>query len=92
MSDLSEQALYAEAMLGRDAEEFMKTDIGRYLLARAEEDEREALASLATVSPWRKARIRELQNKVWRARSVVGWLTEIVTIGKQALHQLDAQE
>lgn len=85
-------SLYAEALVGKDAEEFLKSDIGRLLLARAEEEEKEAMEELAKVSPWRRRRIRELQNRVWRARSVVGWLVEVVNAGKQALATLDSRE
>lgn len=92
MSDLSTQALYAEAVLGKDAEEFLQSDLGRYIVARAEEEEREALEALATVSPWRRGRIRDLQAKLWRARSFQIWMGEMITTGRQALQQLDATE
>lgn len=89
MSDLSTQTLFAEAILGKDAEEFLASDIGRYLVARAEEEEREALDALATVWPWRRRRIAQLQTRLWRARSVKGWLAELITTGHQALQQLE---
>lgn len=92
MSDLSTQALYAEAILGRDAEEFLSTDLGRYMLARAEEEETEALEALASISPWRRRRIQQLQTQLWRARSFKGWLGEMIVAGKQALQQLDDRE
>ena len=38
-----EQTLIAEAVLGRDAQEFLASEIGRYLLGRAQMDEREAM-------------------------------------------------
>jgi hypothetical protein len=80
MTDFSTQALYAEAVLGKDAEEFLKSDIGRIMLARAEEEESEALEALAGVSSW------------WRARSFKQWLTELVVTGRQALQQLETPE
>ncbi len=82
MSD--ETTLWAEAALGRDAADFMASDIGRYLLGRAEQDIQEAHEKLAIVSPWRRNRIRQLQNEIWRAQSVKGWLVELVGAGKQA--------
>ena len=92
MSDLSTQALYAEAILGKDAEEFLKTDLGRYMLARVEEEENEALEGLASVFPWRRRRIQQLQAQLWRARSFRGWLGEIIIASKQALQQLEDRE
>lgn len=92
MTDLSTQTAVAEAMLGRDVEEFLHTDLGRYMLERAEEEERAALEELATVWPWRRSRIRQLQAIVWRSRSFKTWLTELVVAGKQAMEQLDTRE
>jgi hypothetical protein len=92
MTDFSTQALYAEAVLGKDAEEFLKSDIGRIMLARAEEEESEALEALAGVSSWRRRRIAELQARIWRARSFKQWLTELVVTGRQALQQLETPE
>lgn len=92
MSDLSTQTLVAEAILGKDAEEFLNTDVGRYILARAEEEEREALEALAKVWPWRRRRIEQLQTQLWRARSIKDWLTEMITTGRQALEHLEDKE
>lgn len=89
MTDLRTQALYAEAMLGRDAEEFIGSDLGRYMIGRAEQEEREAMELLAKVSPWRRRRIAELQNRIRLAQRFKGWLAELVHIGKQAMDQLE---
>lgn len=79
-----EQTLIAEAVLGRDAQEFLASEIGRYLLGRAQMDEREALEALVSVKWWRRRRIIELQSRIYRARSVRNWLAEIITDGRQA--------
>lgn len=87
-----ERALYAESVLGKDAEEFLNSDIGRYLTGRADQEEQEALEALCRVSPWRRRRIAELQARVWRAQSFKGWLAEMVISGRQALQQLETRE
>lgn len=76
--------LMAEAVLGRDAEEFMSTDIGRYLLGRCEQEIDEAQELLSRVSPWRRNRIQELQNQIYRAKSLKAWLVELVNNGNAA--------
>jgi hypothetical protein len=81
----------AEAVLGRDAEEFLATDIGRYIVGRCEQDIAEAQDQLSRVSPWRKKRIQELQNQVWRAQSVRGWIGELVADGGAAEAALEEQ-
>lgn len=86
-----EQTLIAEAILGRDAQEFLASDIGRYLLGRAAQEEREALEGLAVVKWWRRRRIIELQARIHRARSVRSWLAEIITDGRQAESVLEEQ-
>ena len=70
--------------LGRDAQEFLASEIGRYLLGRAQMDEREAMEALVSVKWWRRRRIIELQSRIYRARSVRSWLAEIITDGRQA--------
>ena len=92
MSDISTQTLYAEAIIGKDAESFLQGDLGRYMIARAEEEEREALEELATVFAWRRRKISQLQARLWRARSFKGWLSEMIVTGRQALQQLEQVE
>ena len=86
------ELLFAEAVLGKDAEEFLGSEIGRYILGRAEQEEKEAIDALAVVSSWRRNRIRELQAQVWRARSVKQWLGELIQAGHQAQMQLVEKE
>ncbi len=92
MSDLSTATLFAEAALGRDAEEFLSGDLGRYMLSRADEEEREALDELATVWPWRRGRIAQLQLKIKNARAFRNYLADLVITGKQALDTLESRE
>jgi len=84
-----EQTLIAEAVLGRDAQEFLASEIGRYLLGRAQMDEREAMESLVSVKWWRRRRIIELQSRIYRARSVRSWLAEIISDGRSAESSLE---
>jgi hypothetical protein len=83
--------LMAEAVLGRDAEEFLNTDIGRYIIGRCEQEIQEAQDQLSRVSPWRRRRIQQLQNEVWRAQSVKGWIAELIANGRAAEAALEEQ-
>jgi hypothetical protein len=82
----------AEAVLGRDAEEFLNTELGRYILGRCEQEIQAAQAELSRVSAWRRRRIQALQNEVWRAQSVQAWLGELIANGKAAEAALDEEE
>jgi len=86
------QELFAEAMIGRDAEEFLKSDIGNYLLGCADQEIDEAMHELKNVHPWRTRKIKELQNKIWRAESFKQWLAELIIRGQQALQNLESDE
>jgi hypothetical protein len=88
---LSTDLLIAEAVLGRDAQEFFASDLGRYILGRAQQEKAEALAQLARVSPWRRNRIRQLQAEVWRVESLASWLAELINSGRQAEAALEEQ-
>jgi hypothetical protein len=84
--------LWAEAVLGKDAEEFLNTELGRYMLGRCEQEIQEAQDQLSRVSSWRRRRIQELQNRVWRAKSVKEWLAELISNGKSAEAALEETE
>jgi len=86
---MSNDLLWAEATLGRDAAEFLKSEIGRYLIGRCDQELADAQEKLAIVSPWRRNRIRQLQNEIWRATSMKAWLAELVQAGVQAEAVLD---
>lgn len=81
--------LVAEAVLGRDAEDFIQSDIGRYIIGCAEQESYEAMDQLKRIYPWRRRKIQELQNKIYRAESIQSWLAELVIKGKQAIQQLE---
>lgn len=81
----------AEAALGRDSEDFLRSDLGKFIVGRCDAEIAEAQEALATVSPWRRNRIRQLQNDIYRAKSLKGWLVELVLAGRQAEAQLDGE-
>ena len=81
--------LYAEGLMGRDAEDFIQGDLGQYLIGCAEHEIKIATDALKKVHPWRTRRIRELQNEIWRAESFQSWLSELVIRGRQAVQQLE---
>ena len=80
-----------EAMLGRDAEEWLTTPMGQYVIGCCEQEIAAAQEKLAKVSPWRRRRITELQNEIWRAQAFKGWLAEMITAGRAAMHSLDSE-
>ena len=47
--------LFAEAVLGKDAEEFIASDLGRYLIGQADMEIEEAQEALCKVAPLENA-------------------------------------
>ncbi len=81
--------MMAEAILGQDAEEFMRSDVGRYILGRAQQEAQEAMDKLKTTSAWRRRRITQLQSEIWRAESIQGWVIELINNGLSSERALD---
>jgi hypothetical protein len=84
--------LMAEAILGRDAEDFARSELGQFILKRCDLEIEDAQDELSRVFSWRRKRIQELQNKVWRAKSMKTWLGELISNGRSAEAALDEIE
>ena len=69
---------------GFQAEAFLQSDVGKYLIAKAEAEVVEATEALKTVDPTVPDAIRELQNRVYRGESIQYWLGEAITSGLNA--------
>ena len=81
---MEHDVLLAEAVLGRDAEEFCNSELGQFILRRCDIEIQEAQDELSSVFCWRRKRIQHLQNQVWRARQMKSWLVELITNGRAA--------
>jgi len=86
------QVLMAEAILGEDAEKFLKSDIGEYLTGRIEQDIEDAKAGLVDVDPMDSVAVMKLQNDIKRAESIKQYLSEIVVAGRNAYELLHGNE
>ncbi len=76
------------AVLGRQVEDFLLSDIGTYLLEQAKREEAEAMDLLKRVHPWRRRRIQELQNRIAVVERVQLWLADAIYSGHAALELL----
>lgn len=82
------------AVFGREVEEFLTSDIGRYLVQRALNEEQMAVQELIKEPAKRKNTDNDmiLRNRIWLARSFRGWLEEAFNEGLQALDLLKENE
>ena len=90
--DPTSRTLVAEADLGVQAKEFLDSDLGQHFVGSAQQEIAEAQIALAKVAPWRRRRIQELQNRIWRANFLLGWLRELLLSGRAAESALEEQE
>jgi len=90
--DQDSRDMLNKVAVGIEAERFIESSIGKYLIAKAEQERDEAMASLRSISPIASAEIRELQNRIWRAESVQRWLAELIQEGWNAESELIDRE
>ena len=81
--------LLAEVHLGEDTSDFLKSDVGRYIVGRANQDIIDDVRSLKRVAWWRTRRIRELQNRIAVRESLKSYLLEAIHSGRIALDSLE---
>ncbi|MBF0415942.1 MAG: hypothetical protein HQL79_09270 [Magnetococcales bacterium] len=74
----------AEVDLGLQCQRFFNSDVGRYLLGRAAQEIQEARDLLEQVHHEETGNVRQLQNRIWRARSFITWIDEAVRDGEEA--------
>lgn len=84
--------LLAEVKLGHDAQEFLNTDLGRFLLGRCRQEIDEATEKLKRIERHAHTEIGRLQDQIWRAESFEAWLVELIHAGNEALHTLETGE
>jgi hypothetical protein len=86
-----DDGLLTEAVVGKQVEEFLGSDIGQAMLTLAEQEAQEAMDELKKIHPTQQDQIRELQNRIWRAEKFEGWLAGLIRDGQQAVTQLRQQ-
>lgn len=87
--DLDERQLYAESILGKDAEQFFKTELGQYVIGMSAIEVAEIHEKMETA---KTSAISDLQKDVLVAKKALLWINDAIHLGKQALGQLEAQE
>ena len=86
------EVLFDVAILGEQVDAFYHSDMGKFILTRLEAETNAGLKELKTVNPSDAERVREAQNRVWRAESLKGWLDEAIMAGLKAKDILEDRE
>ncbi|MDH3981285.1 MAG: hypothetical protein OES84_00115 [Kiritimatiellaceae bacterium] len=89
----------AEAELGIEIENFLDTNLGKYLMGCKEQDEKDAIEELLSFDPYKYTSLGELQTafahiqeKVILARKVHGYLSDAIINAGQAEHIIETYE
>ena len=86
-----ETVLSAQAKVGALCANWLDTDVGRYVIGRAEQYEMDVLLELATVKPEDKIRIVQLQERAKVPALIVRFLDEAIADGEAAKFQLEEE-
>lgn len=86
-----EKALYATAILGEDAIDFLQTELGQLLRGKALQKRHAALQALAKTPYWRKRKIQRLQFEIAVAEQFLSFVQEAITSGQAAQKALELE-
>ncbi len=87
-----EDPVVRTAVFGKQVEEFVNSDIGRYITTRADDEINDCTDELKRISadwPWGRRKIARLQNRIATAERVIHWLAEAITEGHQAMNIIE---
>jgi hypothetical protein len=80
--------LLKQAQLGIEAEAFLSTDLGRYLLDKADQELEDAQNKFLELLPNDSAGLLQLQSQAKRAINFKSWLSEAISTGIYAEQEL----
>jgi hypothetical protein len=81
--------LLKQAQLGIEAEAFLSTDLGRFLLDKADQELEDAQNKFLTLSTGDDAGLLQLQSQAKRAINFKSWLAEAISNGIYAEQELN---
>jgi len=84
--------LLAEVDIGEDAAQFLKSDIGRYVVGRINIEIMQYAEKLQTTLPFRWRRITQLQNEIYKREALKSYLVEAINAGRSALAELSQRQ
>ena len=83
------------AVFGRQVEDFVNSEIGRFITRRADDEIADCLDQLKTISPaypWGRRKIARIQAQIGVAERVMQWLAEAITNGQQAMNIIEDKD
>lgn len=79
----------AQAVLGQKARDWLTSDLGKYVITRADSDIDRARQALVECPWWNSRRIRRLQNEAKVAQLFKVWMADAIIEGRNALQIIE---
>jgi len=81
--------LVATAVLGQQIDSFLRSDVGKYLHARAKRVYNAAVEDFKRVAPTDSAKVMQIQSDMWKAEAFMGWMEQGIQEGLTSLGILE---
>ena len=85
---MTETELTDAAILGQAAEDFVFSQLGQKMIELARGEADAAMLEMRDADLGDLKKLREIQNRIWRATQFESWLHEISVAGREAYKQL----
>jgi hypothetical protein len=87
----TEEELTEKVLAGQEAEDFVNGRVGQKVIELARLEVDAAALDMRDVDLKDEKKLREIQNRIWRATQFEGWLEEIIVSGREAYKQLKGE-
>lgn len=84
--------LYDRATMGRQVEEFLSSDVGRYIMTRLRDRKKDEMERLLTVDASKPTEVLKLQLSVQINQEFASWLLHAINDGVNATQQIQGDE
>lgn len=92
MRDDHKQELMTANYFGKKVKDFLQTEVGILLMARAKADKAKAIQRMSNVDPANAEAVRSIQSDLAIPEKVVAWLHEAIENGRIAHDTLTLNE
>jgi hypothetical protein len=90
--DEREEALVRTAVVGKDAHDWLSSQLGQFVIGSAYQDQikiQEALTKVSPLSLFGRRKIAKLQQRHEAVEMAIEWLTDAVRVGMMAERRLE---
>lgn len=90
--DEEKLVIIRRATFGRQVEQFLNTEVGKYLVCRANDEVAKAVFDFKNCCPTDAVEVQSIQNRMKQGENFIEWISQAVNDGLQALNILEDRE